>query len=283
MTSDVNINVKKYYDRNTPIFIKIGRSSASANIHRAVWGKGVSNEAEAMTFVNKVILGEINCIPTNGPLRILDLGCGVGAPIFYLAQGLKRKAKFTGVSISGVQVEYAKKFQQKEHAGINCEFIEADFHNLPDLPPQDVIYLVEAFIHSHEPDSLLSGIQKHLKPGGKLIICDDFLADDATVNVGSDKFLNDFIQGWHVGSLWKVERLRSSAKKHSLILAKNTDFTPYLNLWTLRDKMAHFFLHFYKLLPIRSTYWESIRGGDALQKCLIKGLINYRFLVFTKS
>ena len=283
MTSQINANVKQYFDRNTPIFIKIGRSSASANIHRAVWGNGVNNEIEAMTYVNKIILDEINRIDTGDSLKILDLGCGVGAPIFYLADGVKQKAKFTGVSISGVQIEYAKRFHQKEHAAANCEFIEGDFHDLPDMPPQDVVYLVEAFVLSHDPDSLLSGIKKHLKPGGKLIICDDFLAEGDGPGAESDKLLNDFIQGWHIGSLWKVEKLKSSAKKHGLMLAKNTDLTPYLNLWTLRDKMAHFFLHFYKLLPVKSTYWESIRGGDALQKCLMKGLINYRFLVFSKT
>ena len=283
MNSQMNEKVKKYYNHNTPIFIKIGRSSASANIHRAVWGKGVSNEVEAMTFVNKIIFDEINSIKTNGQLNILDLGCGVGAPIFYLAESMEKETKFTGISISEVQIEYARKFHEQAHAGVNCEFIEADFHNLPDIPAQDVIYLVEAFIHSHDPDKLLHGIQKHLKPGGKLIICDDFLAENDNVSAHSQKLLNDYTQGWHVGTLWEVTKLKSNAENHGLTLSKNTDLTPYLNLWTLRDKMAHFFLYFYKLLPVKSTYWESIRGGDALQKCLMKGLIDYRFLVFTKS
>lgn len=282
-TSQTNKQVKKYYDLNTPIFIKIGRSSASANIHRAVWGEGVSNEEEAMTYVNKVILDEIETIDTGEPLKILDLGCGVGAPIFYLAKRIRQEAKFTGVSISGVQIDYAKKFHQREHAEANCEFIEADFHKLPELPPQDLIFLVEAFIHSNNPEKLLQGIQNCLKPGGKLIICDDFLNPDNSVNAGSKKFLKDFIQGWQVGSLWQVQQIKAAAEKYDLTLTKNTDLTPYLNLWTLRDKIAHFFLYFYKLLPVKSTYWESILGGDSLQKCLINGLINYRFLVFIKN
>ena len=283
MTSQTNKQIKKYYDQNTPIFIKIGRSSASANIHRAVWGEGVSNEEEAMTYVNKVILDEIETVSTEKSLKILDLGCGVGAPIFYLANRIKKEARFTGVSISGVQIKYAKKFHQQEHSKANCEFIEADFHNLPDLPPQDAIFLVEAFIHSHNPEKLLQGIQNCLKPGGKLIICDDFLNQDNDVNTSSKKILKDFIQGWQVGSLWEVNKIKGVAENYDLKMTKNTDLTPYLNLWTLRDKIAHFFLYFYKLLPVKSTYWESILGGDSLQKCLITGLINYRFLVFTKS
>ena len=283
MTSKANEKLKKYFDRNTPLFIKIGRSSASANIHRAVWGNGVTNDTEAMTYVNKIILDEINSTDTSETLRILDLGCGVGASVFYLANGLLRKAEFTGISISKVQIEYARKFHRQDYSGLACEFIEADFHELPDLPLYDFIYLVEAFVLSYDPDRLLSGIQKRLKPGGKLIICDDFLTEGDGTRVESDKLLAAFVEGWHIGSLWKIEKLKNKAENHGLTLAKNTDLTPYLNLWTLRDKMAHFFLYLYKLLPVKSIYWESVRGGDALQKCLIRGLINYRFLVFTKS
>jgi hypothetical protein len=32
-----------------------------------------------------------------------------------------------------------------------------------------------------------------------------------------------------------------------------------------------------------STYFRSLRGGDALQKCLLNGLLEYRILVFEKK
>lgn len=284
-TTPLNEKVRVYYDRNTPIFVKIGRSSASANIHRAVWGKNVGDEIGAMTYVNRLIKEEMDKLPFQENQRVLDLGCGVGAPLFYLHENFTKKARYTGISISGVQIQMANKFLENSHPDFNGEFIKADFHDLPELPDHHIIYLVEAFIHSNDADKLLKGISDRLISGGKLIICDDFLTKDNTIisTAKHKKILADYKSGWQVGSLFQIENLRALAQNHNLQLTQNTDLTPYLNLWTLRDKFVHFFLRFYHLLPFRSNYWESIKGGDALQKGLLKGLLNYRFLVFTKE
>ncbi len=286
MEATVNLNekVKAYYDHNTPIFVKIGRSSASANIHRAVWGKNVKSEVEAMTYVNARIKEELAQMAEIDKLKVMDLGCGVGAPLFYLHQNVKRNTFYTGISISDVQIKMANKYVENEHQGFNGKFITADFHEIPDMPKQHLIYMIEAFIHASDPTKLIKGIADKLEPGGKLIICDDFLPNQVTSLSEKDKgILTNYKNGWQVGSLLKVSELESLANAQHLKLIQNDDLTTYLNLWTLRDKFANFFLFFYNLLPTKSNYWESIKGGDALQKGLLKGLINYRYLVFTKS
>ncbi len=280
----LNERVKDYYNQNTPIFVKIGRSSASANIHRAVWGKDVKTEVEAMTYVNFLIKKELEQIPAPNQVNVMDLGCGVGAPLFYLHQKVKKNTFFTGISISDVQINMANKFKDNEHPGFNGKFITADFHDIPVGDKQHLIYMVEAFIHANNPSKLLKGIAERLEKGGKLIICDDFLPNNSkALSEREATILSNYKSGWQVGSLMKVDAIADLASQYELKLTQNTDLTTYLNLWTLRDKFANFFLFFYNLLPFRSNYWESIKGGDALQKGLLNGLINYRYLVFTKS
>ena len=276
--------VKKYYDKNTPIFIKVGRTKESKNIHRLVWADGVKTDAEAMNYVNKLILDEIGTIPFAKDTNLMDLGCDVGAPIFYLAEKYPN-AHYTGISISSVQIQIATELKNKTESNCSCTFIEADFHKLPTLPKQDIIFLVEAFVHSNNPKKLFEEISTNLKPGGKLIICDDFRANrkhkfSKTKEV---QVLKNYISGWHAGSLLSANKVEELALASGMKLTENRNLTQYLNLWTIRDRFAHISLFFYKLLPFKSIYMESIKGGDALQLALMKGLINYRFLVFTKQ
>ncbi|MDN5202636.1 methyltransferase domain-containing protein [Fulvivirgaceae bacterium BMA10] len=283
-SKDLSEKVKTYYDNNTPIFIKVGRSKESKNIHRAVWGTGVRTSEEAMTFTNKLILDEILSYQPQNEVKILDLGCGVGAPLFYLAERYPNEATFTGVSISEVQINIANELKSKVENGKNCSFIEADFHKLPELPAQDLIYMIEAFIHSNDPGALLSQVSKNLKSGGKFIICDDTLSNSKSglSEKREKKILNDYIENWQVGSLYTDDQITNMASDHNLKLISNQNLTPNLNLWTARDKFAHASLFIYNLLPFTSTYWESIKGGDALQIGLLKGLFEYRFMVFEK-
>ncbi len=276
--------IEEYFDKNTSIFIKIGRSAASANIHRAVWGEGVANEKEAMNHVNRLIATMIDNLPGHDEVKVMDLGCGVGAPLFYLGNKIKRPVKLTGVSISGVQIEYANQFLKNEHVELNCEFIKADFHHLPEMPLQDLIFLIEAFVLSNDPEKLLAEISKRLKPGGKVVICDDFLADidsDELTEI-QNKNIEDFKSGWALGNLFQVNQMESIANREGLVLEEDLDLTEQLNLWTWRDKIATVFTFLYKLWPARSIYMESIKGGDALQKSLLKGIIKYRLVTFRK-
>lgn len=97
---------------------------------------------------------------------VLDVGCGNGR----LLLGLPPKTKYTGLDISEKLLGEAEKLHP------NQNFIETDVTKdtiWKHLPKFDFIFCV-AVIH-HLPTTkehlfLLSQIQKHLKPGGKVLI-----------------------------------------------------------------------------------------------------------------
>jgi len=70
--------VEEYYDNNTSWFLKLGQSKEAQNIHRLVWGPGISNNEEAINYVNKLISEQVTQLDLESA-DILDLGCGVGA------------------------------------------------------------------------------------------------------------------------------------------------------------------------------------------------------------
>jgi hypothetical protein len=66
-----------------------------------------------------------------------------------------------------------------------------------------------------------------------------------------------------------------------LRLLTNRDLTPHLKLLRLPLALAYAFTQTRHL--IRQPLWLSLTGGLALQICLAKNLVEYRFMVFEKE
>jgi cyclopropane fatty-acyl-phospholipid synthase-like methyltransferase len=101
-SSDHIRRVQRYYDANTGRFLKWGRDEGTANLHAALWPAGVRTLAAAMQHSNELIARAIAQSPV--PVaRVLDLGCGVGAGLFYLGRRLPRLESLVGVTLSPLQ------------------------------------------------------------------------------------------------------------------------------------------------------------------------------------
>lgn len=96
------------------------------------------------------------------------------------------------------------------------------------------------------------------------------------------KWLNAFIEGWHVSGVRTIEQTLEFANKNNLKLTKNEELTPYLRLRNLPDFLASTILFLGNLLPIKHAILPSMLGSMALQQCLYMKIIEYRFLVFEK-
>lgn len=96
--------------------------------------------------------------------RVLDLGCGSGVPV---ARHLARRFRVTGVDISPVQIEHARK------AVPNAEFVCEDMTQL-NLPPHHFAAIVALYSLIHVPLEeqrvLLARIAAWLTLSGHLLI-----------------------------------------------------------------------------------------------------------------
>ncbi|KAK6334398.1 hypothetical protein TWF730_003612 [Orbilia blumenaviensis] len=155
--------------------------------------------------------------------RVLDVGCGVGGTSRQLAR--EHSCTVTGVTISGKQVEIAKRLSNDEAAKLSPEttgsegpelgewislppgkvrFIELDAEKMGDYfdgtagkeGDYDAVWISEAMSHLPHKQLFFDNAFKLLKSGGKLVVADWFKAEDLT-----DKQMEDDIKPIEAGML----------------------------------------------------------------------------------
>lgn len=272
-----------YYDANTRRFLRFGHGGASASIHRAVWAAGVATRREAMNYVDSLILAELQALSpveeAGGRPVVVDLGCGVGGTVSYLED--RHAADYIGVTNSRVQRDLAA--ERAELTGSGADFRVDDYGD-PGLYGErlpaggvDLVYMIESFVHAADADVLLAGVAGVLRPGGRLVICDDVLAGE---DAAASPVVEAFRDGWHIHTLITEEELARRASTAGLHLTASRDLTADIELNRPRDRVIRLIAPFIPRLGLRTPFWDNMYGGDALQRALLGGLVQYRYLVF---
>jgi ubiquinone/menaquinone biosynthesis C-methylase UbiE len=274
--------VRHYYDRNTRSFLEYGDGGTTGSIHRAVWAPGVSTREGAFRYVEDQIAAVASeRLPPSLPTHVVDLGCGVGASLCYLASRLPMTTA-TGVTLSGIQAALAR--ERIERAGLarRVACIEGDYAALPaDLAGVDLAFAIESFVHGTDPRRFLSEAARILRPGGMLIVCDDVLT--SPVPAAAHRTVDAFRRGWHVNTLIDGAALRDLASAAGFAHVWTRDLTPWLQLGRPRDRAFRAIAPVLRLLPRVSARLANISGGAALQTALARGWIRYEFAVFERE
>jgi SAM-dependent methyltransferase len=273
--------VRRYYDHNTGRFLKWGKGERTLNLHGALWHPEVKNLAGAMHYSNELVAREIeqSTYPVN---RVLDLGCGVGGSIFYLARRLSRVRSFTGISLSPLQIDTARQ-RIPDTQRNRIHFKEGCFLQLStDRFKTDFSYSIEAFTHCSDPEIFFAVQADLLAPGGRLAIVDDCLSDEIGLSSRQMRLLDSYRRNWLLPGLRDLTALQSLAEEKGFRLIEGQNLTPYLRLGRPRDRAISLLVKCLGPLMARDTYLRSLLGGDARQKCYREGLIHYRLLVFEK-
>jgi SAM-dependent methyltransferase len=301
----VEDDVAEYYNRNTFSFLRFGRGSReSGAIHRALWGPEVTTQAAAMDYIHERIIAAFrehlhperssagpesrsSMGTENAPLRLADLGCGVGASMERISRALN--AAVTGVTISTVQQELAA--ARCRNAPHKCRVIAGDFSDpavlseLTESGLMDGIWMIEAYNHARDGEALLSGIASALRPGGILALCDD-VPDDRLVNGPLSRrearLREEFVRGWHVHTFWSPRMLQEHAGRYGLDFVGGEDYSNYVAVDRPRDVAVRAIAGPARILGVRGAAWDNIRGGNALQQLSKPRLIRYGMHLFRR-
>ncbi len=274
--------VRDYYDANTARFEKFGQGGDS--IHRAVWAEGVATRADAFRYLDRLIAGELASLAARfpEPIHVLDLGCGLGASLFFLAS--ERAIVGTGATLSGVQARVARERSVALGWADRVRFLEADFLELPaTLPRAGLAFSIEAFIHGPDPERYFQAAARYLEPGGRLVVCDDFLGARSVSSRRERRWLEEVRTGWLANSLVSVAETEALASRAGFRLCENRDLTPALELRRPRDRVLSVLVALGRHLPISGYRFRSWVGGNALQLALARRLLEFRYLVFELS
>jgi len=109
-------------------------------------------------------------VPLQKDLKVLDVGCGNGFPLFELAHQLGPSASLTGVDLWEPALKRAK-FKKKYYALKNVEILKADAARLPFNNDQFDLITSNLGINNFEnPQKSLNECFRVLKPNGEILI-----------------------------------------------------------------------------------------------------------------
>jgi cyclopropane fatty-acyl-phospholipid synthase-like methyltransferase len=281
--------VRHFYDRNTAGFLVTGQSNSA--LHRAVWGRGVTTRADAFRYIENEIVGLLRDLPqSSSATHVVDLGCGVGGSLSYLAEQLPIRG--TGITLSPVQQRVATdRFRAAGYADrLRC--LAGDYSALPDDVGQaDLAFAIESFVHATDPAAFLAQCRRLLRPGSLLVIADDFLRSASSVDDHlrqgygglAARTIARFKGGWRVNTLLSAGELESLAHAAGFVHVRTTDLTPFVEIRRPRDRFVHGVLSLIGWLPLEDTRLGYLVGGSALQTALARGWIGYDLAVFRRE
>jgi ubiquinone/menaquinone biosynthesis C-methylase UbiE len=106
-------------------------------------------------------------------IRVLDLGCGKGRALLYLARHFPH-SEFTGYDLSAEALSQARNEAEKEGLN-NIRFIARDLTHFNAEAESEQFDWITAFDAIHDqaaPQNVLDGIYKALRPGGTFLMQD---------------------------------------------------------------------------------------------------------------
>ncbi len=272
--------VAHYYDSSTRRFLAIGRSGAALAIHRPLWADGVTDPTMAAAHVNTLIAAQAEVALGGAPKRVVDLGCGVGGTLFDLAARWP-EAQFRGITLSAEQVRLAEAHARARNLSSRCHFMRSDFLLPMTLPRADLVIAVESHVHAPSADAFLEAAQRHLRPGGVLVLVDDMLAaPEVAMDATQARRHAQIRSGWRLGHLPDRAGLVGAARARGLALVEQQDLTELLRLDRLRDRALRVVGPFADRLGLaRYPLFGNMIGGNALTESYRAGHMRYTLMV----
>jgi tocopherol O-methyltransferase len=164
---NLNQRIQNLYDRSSDLWEKTWGEHMHHGFYRTGETAKTKDRQQAQIDLIKQLLfwAKLDSAPT----QILDLGCGIGGSSLYLAKKFPQ-AQITGITLSPVQAERAKKRAFEQGLSDRTNFLVADALAMPFGDGSfDLIWSLESGEHMPDKFKFLQECDRVLKPNGKLI------------------------------------------------------------------------------------------------------------------
>jgi cyclopropane fatty-acyl-phospholipid synthase-like methyltransferase len=201
--------------------------------------------------------------------RVLDAGCGIGGSAIWLAKHIG--CEVVGVNIHAGQVAEA---QQLAHLyGVNHEvrFYLADFSSTQ-LPEDsfDVVWAIESVCYAEDKQGFFREAYRLLRPGGRLVIADAFLACESLSDDGRE-IVDRWRQGWVIPNVVGKTCFRDWLEETGFHNVRFVDITAQVAPSSRRIYLAG--LMFYPIALL--LHWLGLRSGMQ-HGGIVSGLYQYK-------
>lgn len=209
--------------------------------------------------------------------KILDVGCGAGFGSFFMADNTN--CQITGISLSDKEVKSDNEVAKERGLEDRVKFLVKNFDE-PFSEKYDLMVAVESVKHSFGLDHTMKNLTSALKPGGKLIIVEDFLQKNA-----DNRYVDVMAEDYSLFEVYKEEDYTNPLGNDFEF--KTHDLTPY----TLMRSTFQLYLRYYgsELLTFigklfgKGKFWQVMRGGLALEFLYYREEMTYEVLEIDKK
>lgn len=221
--------------------------------------------------------------------RILDVGCGIGKPAFYLHE--KHGCRITGISSSKKGIELAK--EELENLGYpdKIEFLVADAkdNGLPD-ESYDLVWVMETSHLILRKRRLINECFRVLKKGGEMVLCDIILKKKCTPFDRVIRFIRHFPTVMSMGGAFGRAVLEALSEYERLMF--EAGFSSAYTVDITKETMATVRKWRESMNKNRDTIkarfgeehvWRFRRGCDALEYMLANGTYGYGIVKASKE
>ena len=158
-------------------------------------------------------------------MHALDLGCGVGGMLRYVAS--QSGASITGVTLGENEVQQANQLIQEDELGDRCRVVQGDCQAMPlESESFDAVFAVYSLKYYPDLRRVFSEIHRVLKPGGRFAaycLCKSKKYDPQQAE--HRKLLNDFEYSTAMPSLHTVDGMIETASSLGLDCISDEDLS----------------------------------------------------------
>jgi SAM-dependent methyltransferase len=163
--------VVRYFEETIPFYRRFWHGDTDA-LHFGLRGDDTRGHRDELIRTNAVLAEAAAVRPGD---VVLDAGCGVGGSALWLAR--ERGARVIGVTLSPSQARLATDSACAAGLGDRVSFRVDDYTRtgLADSDV-DVVWALESACYAPAPGAFLAEAARVLRPGGRLVVADGFLA-----------------------------------------------------------------------------------------------------------
>lgn len=201
----LKIGLEQYYSEAGPDY---AAWSPEFNMHFGYfrWGMNPLNPESMLEQMNVEVLTRLGVEAISKP-KLLDLGCGLAATLRSFARRLP-SARILGLTRVPWQVERASQLNRVAGCGPDVRVTEGDYQDtiLP-RASYDGVYALESSCHAHGADKAELLVEAHrlLRPGGRLVVADGFIAGDGPGGTLQRRIYRKLCECWVIEELGRLD------------------------------------------------------------------------------